>query len=56
MFSSVAPWIGQLNSVDVTEVLFKPRSKFDAKFHCASIVIYPGEVNVIAETVELPGQ
>ena len=51
---SVAPCIGQLKGLYVTEVLFKARSKFDSKFHVASIVIYPGEVNVIAEKVELP--
>ena len=50
---SVAPCVG-LKSVDVTEVLVKSRSKFDAKINIASIIIYPGDINVIAEKVELP--
>ena len=51
VFLSVAPCIGQLKSKDVTEVLFKPRSKCHGKFHIARIVIYPGEVDVLVEKV-----
>ena len=39
MFLSVAPCIGQLKSLDVTEVLFKPRSKFYAKIHIAMLAL-----------------